>query len=97
MVPGEKAEEKAAQAPQTLEGVAAEQVAPEAAVETEEQPKQREERQSAVSPPWYEDESPRQESWTRCHEKWVESADGGTESEQPQNPIVGASGTHRPE
>ena len=50
MVPGEKA----AQAPQTLEGVAtvvAEQAAQEAAVETEEQLKQCEERQSVVSPP----------------------------------------------
>ena len=55
----------AAQGLQTLEGVAAvaaEQVAPEAVVKTEERPKQREERQSVVSPPWCEDESPRQES-----------------------------------
>ena len=92
-------EEKASQEPQSLEEVAAmvaQQVAPEASVETE-QPKQREERQSTVAPPWSVDASPRQESWTRCHEEWVESADGGTESEQPRNPIVGASGTHRPE
>ena len=92
--------EKAAQAPQNLEevtAVVAQQVAPEASVETEEQPKQREERQSAVAPPWCVDASPQQESWTRCHEEWVESADGGTESEQPRNPVVGASGTHRPE
>ena len=90
----------AAQELQTLEGVAAvaaEQVTPEAAVETEEQPEQCEERQSAVSPPWCEDESPRQESWTKCHKEWVESADGGTENEQPRTPIAGASGTHRPE
>ena len=90
----------AAQKLQTLEGVAAvaaEQVASEAAVETEEQLKQCEERQSAVSPPWCEDESRRQESWTRCHEEWVESTDEETESEQPRNPVVGASGTHRPE
>ena len=96
MVPGEKA----AQAPQNLEEVAAvvaQQVAPEASVETEEQPKEREERQSTVAPPWSVDASPRQESWTRCHEEWVESADGGTESEQPRNPVVGALGTHRPE
>ena len=96
MVPGEKA----ARAPQNLEEgavVEAQQVAPEASVETEEQPKQREERQSAVVSPWCVGASPRQESWTRCHEEWVESADGGTESEQPRNLVVGASGTHRPE
>ena len=93
-------EKKAAQAPQNLEEVAAvvaQQVALEALAETEEQPKQREERQSAVSPPWYEDESPRKESWTRCHEEWVESDDGGTESEQPRTPVASASGSHRPE
>ena len=95
MVPGEKA----AQAPQNLEevtAVVAQQVAPETSVKTEEQPTQREERQSAVAPPWSVDASPRQESWTGCHEEWVESADGETESEQPRNLVVGVSETHRP-
>ena len=91
-------EEKAAQAPQTLEGVAtvvAEQAAPEAVVETD-QPEQREEKPNVMAPLWCADVSPRQEWWTRCHEEWVESTDEGTESEQPRNLVVGASETHRP-
>ena len=62
--------QKAAQVPQTLEGVtaeAAEQAELETTVGPEERPELHVGKQGARSPPWYVDESPQQESMTECH------------------------------
>ena len=77
--------------------MAAEQSVLETAAEAEEKPGQHEETRSTVSPPWYEDESPRPESRTRCHGGSVVSTDEETESEPPQTQDVGVSGSRRHE